>query len=120
MIRSTVPGATWYYRSISGWHEVTVERVTKTVVIMTTGERVPKASRQCGGRVWFPPTPEMVELYEAEQMKAAAQTHYLQALDNLQAVAKRATPAQLRELATQVNNAVDLLQGEMRRASVKG
>ena len=107
-IRATVPGSKWYFRSGSGWHQKTVERVTMTLVIMTTGERVSKATRMGNGLLWFPSTPEMVELYETEQLKAAAQTLYLQALDNLQAAAQRATPAQLRELATHMNEAIGL------------
>jgi hypothetical protein len=50
----------------------------------------------------------MVDTYEAEQLKAAAQTLWLAALDKLQEAARKATPTQLRELVTQVNNAIDL------------
>ena len=72
-IRSTVPGSKWYFRSVSGWHERAVERVTKTMVIMTTGERISKTSRRSGGgQTWFPPTSDMVEIYEAEELKSAA------------------------------------------------
>jgi len=116
-IRSTVPGSKWYYRSMSGWNEGVVERVTKTVVIMTTGERISKASHMSGsGQTWFPPTPDIVETYEAEQLKAAAKTLWMMALGNLQLAAQRATPAQLRELAAQVNNAIDLFNNTIQRA----
>jgi hypothetical protein len=107
-IRATVPGSKWYYLKGREWREVTVERVTKTVVILTGGIRISKRSRWAEDKTWFPPTPEMVELYEAQQMQAAAQTLYQAALEKLQAAARKATPTQLRHLVTQMENVIDL------------
>ena len=107
-IFNTVPGSKWYYQVAREWHEVTVERVTKTVVILVGGVRVPKSSRFAAGITYFPPTPSMVELYEAQQLQASAQTLYLIALEKLQAAARKATPTQLRHLVTQMGNVIDL------------
>lgn len=107
-IRATVPGSKWYHQVAGEWHEVTVERVTQTLVILTDGTRISKKTRWVNSRVWFPPTPDVVELYEAQQMRAAAQTRYLVALEKLQAAARKATPTQLRHLVTQMENVIDL------------
>jgi hypothetical protein len=50
----------------------------------------------------------MVELYEAQEMRASAQTLYLAALAKLQEAARSATPTQLRHLVTQMENVIDL------------
>jgi hypothetical protein len=78
------------------------------MVILTDGVRIPKSTRWVEGVSWFPPTPEVVELYERQEMRASAQTLYLAALEKLQAAAQRATPTQLRHLVTQMENVIDL------------
>jgi hypothetical protein len=105
-VRNTVAGSKWYYQAGRSWHEATVERVTKTMVILANGVRIPKKTRWADGHIWFPPTPEMVSLYEAQEIQAAAQTVYVAALERLQAVARKVTPTQLRQLATQMENAI--------------
>lgn len=108
-VRATTAGSKWYRHIKGAWHEEDVVRVTKTTVVLRDDTRISKAtSKDKEGRTWFPPTPEMVELYEAQEMGAAAQTLYLAALDKLQAAARCATPTQLRHLVTQMENVIDL------------
>jgi hypothetical protein len=108
-IRATVPGSKWYYLVGRTWKAVAVKRVTATLVILADGSiRVPKSTRWANGFTWFPPTPEMIELYEAQEMRASAQTLYLAALAKLQEAARSATPTQLRHLVTQMENVIDL------------
>jgi hypothetical protein len=107
-IRATVPGSKWYCQVARTWKSVTVERVTKTLVILTSGIQIPKKTRWAQGMTWFPPTPGMVQIYEAQEFRASAQTLYLAALAKLQAAAQRATPTQLRHLVTQMVTVIDL------------
>jgi hypothetical protein len=66
-ILETVPGSKWYHQVAREWRETTVERVTKTLVILVTGTRIPKKTRWAEGVTWFPPTPEMVKLYRDQR-----------------------------------------------------
>lgn len=109
-IRGTVPGSKWYWRRCGGrLQEVTVERVTKTLVILTNGTRITKETLiSQGGEKYEPSTPEVVEAFEAQELKVAAQALYLAALRKLETAAQKATPSQLRYLAEQMGNVIDL------------
>ena len=106
-IKASVPGSKWYYQVARIWHEATVERVTKTLVILTTGERIPKDTRWAHGQTWFPPTPEMYGLYETQQLQASAQARYWTVMKKIEAAASSANPNQLRHLVTQLESALD-------------
>jgi len=105
-VRNTVAGSKWYHQVGRSWREVTVERVTKTMVILTSGVRIPKKTRWADGHIWFPPTPEMVALYEAQDAQEMAHILYVVALERLQALARKFTTNQLRQLATQMERAI--------------
>lgn len=107
-IRGTVPGSKWYYQVGRRWGEATVERVTKTLVILVGGKRIPKSTRWVDGITWFPPTPDMVELYERQELQESSQILYQAAIGRIQEAARKATPTQLRHLAAQLENVIDL------------
>jgi hypothetical protein len=112
-LREMVPGSKMYRRVKGSWHREDVVRVTKVTIVLRDETRVSKVtSKDKEGRTWFPSTPGMVELYEAQEVRPEAQVEtgsaaYEAALGRLQAVAKRATPAELRDLATQLENLID-------------
>ena len=111
-IRLTVPGQTWYYcgRGFGArWATVEVAKVTKTQVVFTNGVRIQKTTRVDNhGSQYFPPTVEMVEVYEAQELKDEAMTRYKKVMARLEETYRGLTPAKLRLLAVNLENAIEL------------
>jgi hypothetical protein len=106
-IRNTVPGSKWYQCIHGKWHAVEVKKVTKTTVVLLGGTCISKATcRDHAGRIWFPPTQDLVLEVMA---KKDAMTSYLAALEKLRAIAQWATADQLRQLVTQMESLIDLV-----------
>jgi hypothetical protein len=89
------------------WYEATVERVTQTLVYLTDGTRIPKATLWTLSSMWFSPTPEIVKLYEAQNQVSAQVLTALAVLEKIQAAVHKASPTQLCNLVIALANVLD-------------
>lgn len=101
-------GTNWHQCINGAWNEGTIERVTRTSIILTDGTRISKKThRDQHGWCWLPPSPSRAKEYETYQRElntsyVEAKAELTAALAKVQELGGRATALQLRVLATQL------------------